>query len=287
LRTSLGKPTPVTIRILFDSGASSTIVYKELVKKLRIKKDRTTEWQTAIGKFETNEKAKVQFILPEFHESRVIEWNAHVTDKKSNYDLIVGGDLMTELGIKIDYSEQSITWDEVSVPMKSRDATFENSYHLDDSGHAADATDRMHKILDAKYEPADLEEVVESCKHLDDEERDALLSLLKKYESLFDGTLGHWKGEDYDIELKPDAKPYHTRPFSIPKAYEQTLRTEVERLCKIGVLKKVNRSEWGAPTFIIPKKDQTVRFISDFRELNKQIKRKPFPIPKMTNFKEL
>jgi hypothetical protein len=37
---------------------------------------------------------------------------------------------MTELGIKIDYSEQSITWDEVSVPMKSRDATFENSYHL-------------------------------------------------------------------------------------------------------------------------------------------------------------
>ena len=281
MQTSLGKPTPVTIRILFDSGASSTIVYKDLVKKLRIKKDRTTEWQTAIGKFETNEKAKVQFILPEFHESRVIKWNAHVTDKKSNYDLIVGGDLMTELGIKIDYSEQSITWDEVSVPMKSRDATFENSYHLDDSGHAADATDRMHKILDAKYEPADLEEVVESCKHLDDDERDALLSLLKKYESLFDGTLGHWKGEDYDIELKPDAKPYHTRPFSIPKAYEQTLRTEVERLCKIGVLKKVNRSEWGAPTFIIPKKDQTVRFISDFRELNKQIKRKPFPIPKI------
>ena len=44
-------------------------------------------------------------------------------------------------------------------------------------------------------------------------------------------------------------------------------------------LKKVNRSEWAAPAFIIPKKDGSVRFISDFRELNKMILRKPYPIP--------
>ena len=67
----------------------------------------------------------------------------------------------------------------------------------------------------------------------------------------------------------------------MPKAYERTLKMEVERLCKAGVLKKVNHSEWAAPTFIIPKKDRSVRFISDFRELNKRIKRKPYPIPKI------
>ena len=50
---------------------------------------------------------------------------------------------------------------------------------------------------------------------------------------------------------------------------------EIERLVASGVLKKVNRSEWAAPTFIIPKKDGTVRFISDLRELNKRIKRYP------------
>jgi len=59
----------------------------------------------------------------------------------------------------------------------------------------------------------------------------------------------------------------------------QTLKAEVERLVKIGVLKKVNRSEWAAPTFVIPKKDGSVRFISDFRELNKRTLRKPHPIP--------
>ena len=39
----------------------------------------------------------------------------------------------------------------------------------------------------------------------------------------------------------------------------------------------------SSPTFIIPKKDCTVRFISDFRELNKCIKRKPYPIPHIQN----
>ena len=56
---------------------------------------------------------------------------------------------------------------------------------------------------------------------------------------------------------------------------------EVQRLCELGVLKKVNCSEWAALTFIILKKDKMVRFISDFRELNKWIKRKPYPIPKI------
>ena len=37
----------------------------------------------------------------------------------------------------------------------------------------------------------------------------------------------------------------------------------------------------GCPSFIIPKKNMTVRFLSDFRKLNMLLKRKPFPIPKI------
>ncbi len=36
------------------------------------------------------------------------------------------------------------------------------------------------------------------------------------------------------------------------------------------------------PSFIIPKKNHTVPTISDFRELNKQIVRKPYPISKIS-----
>ena len=46
-------------------------------------------------------------------------------------------------------------------------------------------------------------------------------------------------------------------------------------------MKNVNPSQWDEPTFLIPKKDRTVQFISDFIELNKHILRQPYPIPKI------
>ena len=94
-------------------------------------------------------------------------------------------------------------------------------------------------------------------------------------------TLGKWTGDPYHIELKPNVTLYHARAFPIPRIHEQTLRNEVQRLCELGILTRINHSEWGAPTFIIPKKDGLVRFISDFRGLNKCIKRKPYPIPQI------
>ena len=57
---------------------------------------------------------------------------------------------------------------------------------------------------------------------------------------------------------------------------------EIKRLCDIGVLEWQPLSRWVSPTFIIPKKDSTVRTISDFRELNKHIVRKPYSIPKIS-----
>jgi hypothetical protein len=85
----------------------------------------------------------------------------------------------------------------------------------------------------------------------------------------------------YNIELQSEATPYHVRPFPIPKFHENTLKLEFQRLCDLGVLKTVNRSEWAAATIIIPKKDGSVGFISDFCQLNLRIKRKPYAIPKI------
>ena len=142
----------------------------------------------------------------------------------------------------------------------------------------------MKRILDAKYEKANLNLFVRETTYLNKYEQDTLFKLLKKYESLFDGTLGKWIGRPYNVELREGVLPYHAKPYPIPKSYEMTLKLELERLCRIGVLKKINHSEWAAPTFIIPKKDGTVRFISDFRELNKRIKRKPFPYLKYMTY---
>jgi hypothetical protein len=140
-----------------------------------------------------------------------------------------------------------------------------------------EATERIKKILDAKYEKADMQ----NARHLDVDQQQALKTVLVEFKNLFDGTLGHWITDPYVMESKVNVKPSHAKPFPIPKVYKQTLRMEKDHLVQAGVLRKMNRSEWAAPAFIIPKQDNTVRFISDFRELNKRIKRKPFPIPKI------
>ena len=37
----------------------------------------------------------------------------------------------------------------------------------------------------------------------------------------------------------------------------------------------------GAPIFVQPKKNKTIRVLTDFRQLNQCIVRKPYPIPKI------
>ena len=80
--------------------------------------------------------------------------------------------------------------------------------------------------------------------------------------------------------IKDGAQPYHTKPFPILKT-QKTLKSEINGQINIGVLKLKNKSKRAAPTFIIPKNNGTVHFISDFRDFNEWIKRKPFPISKL------
>jgi hypothetical protein len=147
-----------------------------------------------------------------------------------------------------------------------------------------EATKCLIEILEAKYEKANLRAISEmGClNHLSATKRNKLLQLLREFEELFDGTLGDWDCNPVLLQLKEGAQPYHGRPFPIPKKHVETLEKEIQRLCDLGVLKWQADSEWASPTFIIPKKDNTVRVVSDLREIHKRIVRKPFPIPKIS-----
>jgi hypothetical protein len=72
-----------------------------------------------------------------------------------------------------------------------------------------------------------------------------LLQLLKKYESLFDGTLGDWKTKPVSLILKEGVSPYHDQAFPVPKTIKNTIMKDVERLCKLGVLERQPASEWA------------------------------------------
>jgi hypothetical protein len=271
---------PVTLVALLDSGASSTLVSEKFVKGLKLKcSTQSSVWTTPAGNLTTSKVCTTQMSLPEFHDNRVIEWTFHVTPKMGAYDMIIGQDILKDLGFILDFEELEVHWENASIPFKDMTKDVMESFYIDEPEAVQESMSRVKKILDNDYGEANLHEVARSQTHLTREEQDKLEELLRKYQDLFDGTLGKWTQPDCHLELKPDSKPYHAKAFPVPRVHMETLKQEVERLCKIGVLKRVNRSEWAAPTFIIPKKDGKVRFISDFRELNKRIKRMPYPIP--------
>jgi hypothetical protein len=215
------------------------------------------------------------------------------------YDLIIGKQSLHDIGAVLDFKEKTITIDSILLPMRSivnlqlkpsvTKALRHNTCLTQEPVNTRNGTNRVIEILDAKYDKSDLPAIIrDNCSHLTPSHQEKLLSLLLKYETLFDGTLGNWNRPPISIKLKEGAKPYHGRLYHIVQIHKATLMKEINRLVLIGVMKRQSSLQWASPTCIIPKKDMTAHTISDFRELNKRIVRQTYPIPKIsTTLQEL
>jgi hypothetical protein len=103
--------------------------------------------------------------------------------------------------------------------------------------------ERIENILESKYCPTNLNKIATECHLLNADQQEALHKLLRKFAHLFDGTLGHWKTDPVDLELKDkNENPYHARPCPVPHSQEQLLKDEVQQLVDFGDLRNVNRS---------------------------------------------
>ncbi len=107
--------------------------------------------------------------------------------------------------------------------------------------------------------------------------------MLQENDKMFNGTLGVYPHKKVHIDIDPNAKPVHSRPYSVPRIHLKTFKKELNHLVKIGVLAAQQQSEWVLPSFIIPKKDGRVRWISDLCQLNKVIRCKQYPLPIITD----
>ena len=105
---------------------------------------------------------------------------------------------------------------------------------------------------------------METLDHLSQIEKEQLESILNKYTKVFDGKLGRHPTAKISIELKPGSRPIWQKPYPVPFQKKATFEKELYSLVGDGVLSPVGMSRWGFPSFIIPKKDGRVRWLSDF-----------------------
>ena len=240
-------------------------------------------------------------MLPEFSSSLKIQSGIRATifnNDSSIYDVIIGNDVLVPLGIDILCSTLTIKWLDEMIPFRPADyftsqpsASF-ISEQADDPFNdrlsfreelAKEAGYKSRDILESKYDAVDPSKVAEQQQHLTPSQRQDLAKLLSKYKKLFSGKLGRYPKKKVHLELKPGAIPKARRPYGVSRYHLKTFKAEIDRLVQIGVLTPCGANEWLAPSFIIPKKDGRVRWISDFRELNKVIKRKVYPIPRISD----
>ena len=100
------------------------------------------------------------------------------------------------------------------------------------------------KILDAKHERTDVVEVVKWLTHLNPHQKADLLWVLGENKKMFDGTLGVYPHKKVHIDIDPNVKPAHSRPFPVPWIHLKTFKTEHDHLVRIGVLAYQQESEW-------------------------------------------
>jgi hypothetical protein len=279
---------------LIDSGSSGSLLSSSIIKNTDFNVEqlqKPTKWDTATGVLLTTGKVAIEALnLPQFTRKRQVSSTFHLFEKRNEdkYDIILGRDFLQAIGLIIDYSASQFTWDNISVTMvPSGYWTREKVKCVAKTWNKStdEAVDEIYltEILPAEYKPVNIEDVIREQIHLSVEEQRQLQNVLFEFQGLFKGQCGKYNGDPVSLELIPGSTPYYGKPFSIPKAYEQVTKNEIKRLESLEILKPIASSEWAAPTFIIPKKDNTVRVITDFRGLNKCLVRKPYPIPKIPN----
>ncbi|XP_055348569.1 uncharacterized protein LOC129595549 [Paramacrobiotus metropolitanus] len=113
------------------------------------------------------------------------------------------------------------------------------------------------------------------------EER-SLESILKANKNLFREELGCCRTFQAHLHLKPDAVPKYCKPRPVPFALREPVEKDIERLERLGVLERIERSAWAAPIVVVRKQGGAVRICADLSTgLNDalDVQRYPLPLP--------
>ena len=257
--------------VLLDSGSSHTMMKQTSLPHgaipTRGKPKRTT---TTNGVFTTKTSVIIeQLKFPEFRNHFIKEVTADVFHSPTCcYDIILGREVLDLIGAKMDFRTNIISCMGRDIPMKSM-SSFSSSpvqqlhnHFLHEESEDFDIIAELYAddivIKDRKYQAVTPDEVVRQLPHLSQDQKNKLKLVFEKYKTVFDGKLGKHPIAKIDIELIPGAKPIYQNPYPVSFKRKPLFDRELNNMIADGVFTKIGESEWGFPSFIIPKKDGRV-----------------------------
>jgi hypothetical protein len=164
------------VQVLLDSGSDGNLVFVDKDKLMLLPSTKQLvpqSWNTSNGMFQTKRMAEIELNFLEYFDSKrylaepdIVEYDRN---NKPQYDLTLGVKTMKKYGIILDFKYKMITINEVKLPMKNinylqRSSTLRalklNHSLAMEPQSPQDATKRVTRILDAKYQKADLQSIV-------------------------------------------------------------------------------------------------------------------------------
>ena len=83
---------------------------------------------------------------------------------------------------------------------------------------------------------------------------------------------------EVELPLKPGAAPHRHPPSRLGEEGRALIEKHVEEMESRGIIRKSN-SAWGSRVVLITKKDGSIRFCVDYRDLNSKLQVQDSPIP--------
>ena len=179
------------VRILLDSGSDGDLMFHEKGTKKcfpYLARQTPKSWCTSNGVFLTKGKTSLEVKFFEYSNSKSVFLTPEIVEYdrknlgKPAFNIIIGTKTMNDLGIILDFKSKIVTVDDIELPMRSierlptsnkKALNFNNSVARNIEPKSTEfATQRIVTILDAKYEKANLPEIVNNnCTHLSTKEQ--------------------------------------------------------------------------------------------------------------------
>lgn len=106
--------------------------------------------------------------------------------------------------------------------------------------------------------------------------------ILQKYSSVFADGIGKVDGIKGNLHLIDDAKAIFCKARPVPYDLKPKIERELGNLENMGILEKVDTSDWATPIVPVPKKNGKVRICGDFKvTLNPHLNVDQYPLPKI------
>lgn len=245
----------LSVRVLFDTGASHSFISADLCDKLELKPILTSTVLRVSnpigGPADLRSYCRK---VPLVHGPHRFTWNFYLLGFDV-YDILLGADWLKRFRVDISCETRTISLiDDKGYPLVIKCTSPE------------DSSGSFIFSLDASFDKLKATPIVQF------------------YEDVFRevDSLPPVREIEFRIDLVPDARPVVLPPRKMASKEKAELKSQIDDLSAKGLIRR-SSSEWGAAALFVAKSDGSLRMCVDYRELNNLTLKNRYPMPRIND----